>query len=242
MVQCPKCGKEVPFDEYEAHWDSCKGETRDIKLLDGTTRNVTLDELKVILRHDDPIMSVYVIEAIWNDAVDLPDILEQYETGKLYIPKDPKREEEEKILTGLLMDKILTPFQEMQEEQAKKLGYKSVKDYEIHKEIAFANDNTFEGVIIYPMDQVQIIGDFSWAVEFPEAKPPGMDDPIDFGLANYLPIIRKEGVFVGFGNLKPEYQQERFPSGIYANDYKAFKKLLTDNGWVYDGKNWSRAS
>uniref|UniRef100_A0A6M3M4Z8 Uncharacterized protein n=1 Tax=viral metagenome TaxID=1070528 RepID=A0A6M3M4Z8_9ZZZZ len=240
MVKCPKCGEEIPFEEYETHWDQCKGETRDIKLFDGTTRNVTLDELKVILRHDDPIISVDVIEAVWDNVPNLEEILKQYREGTLPKAENPEREAEERALTKVLVGKLLTPFQEMQEENAKKLGFESLKDYEIHKEVVFANENTFEGVIIYPLDQVQLIGDFSYAIEYPEAMPPGMSDPVDWGLSNYLPIISENGVFVGYADKKPEYRQDRFPSGVYTKDYAALKKLLTENGWVYAGNTWAR--
>jgi hypothetical protein len=128
----------------------------------------------------------------------------------------------------------------VRESLAKTLGYHNLKDYEIHKELGWAPDNIFNGVIIYPIDQIYLIQTVSDAVECPELLMKGMDYRVDYTLMGYLPMIRSRGLFVGYKNMRIELQQREFPCGIHDRDYEAVEELLLANGWEQGPDGWTK--
>jgi hypothetical protein len=125
-------------------------------------------------------------------------------------------------------------------ELVRALGYDDLEDYEIHKEVDWAHESVFNGVIIYPVDQIYLIQTAFDAEKSPELMMKGMDYPVDYALRRYLTMIRRKGVFVGYEDKRIELQQREFPCGMYDRDYEAVEELLRVNGWEHGVDGWSR--
>jgi hypothetical protein len=146
-----------------------------------------------------------------------------------------------------IRERLLQPFYEEEEERAKALGYASVKDYEEAKEAEFKEGSLFDGVVIFPLDQSQVLEEFEAAVEDPEIMPTGMTDPIDFALGNYMEMVRdneKGGGFVGYRSrvgkeLVRREAQPQFPTGNYEVNYAAVKALIQENNWRLSSRGWT---
>lgn len=164
-----------------------------------------------------------------------------------------KKEDEElerKVAISYLTDKMLQPLYEDKLRRARALGFSTVEEYEASKEHEFMQGNLFYGVVIYPLDQSQILEEFEAALEDPEIMPTGMSDPIDFSLGNYMEMV-KDRIPVseggkGFIGYRSQVSREMvyaegnpvFPTNNYEVNYGAVKALIIANGWTLSTRGW----
>jgi hypothetical protein len=85
---------------------------------------------------------------------------------------------------------------------------------------------TVAGVKISEDLQSDLFAEWEGAKKESDIMPKGMTDPIDWSLANYLPILWDNNQnFNGYIDKKPEAQTNEFPTGNYKRDYAVVKTL-----------------
>jgi hypothetical protein len=179
---------------------------------------------------------------ICGDEVPFEEFEEHYRQHK----EEEEKEEEPTVGVSVEAADMEAPIQEVLERTARDMGFESLEQYEKYKDDLFES-HKFELVTIYPLMQKLLINSFEYAIEVPEAMPKGMNDPLDFALSDFLPIMLENGTnnFIGFvsKNTKDEVMQRDkivFPTGNYDVDYQAVAQLIRENGWNKTGVGWVR--
>ena len=156
-------------------------------------------------------------------------------------------EYQKKKLSEIIQNRLNKPFEDMVEEKAHQMGFSSAAEYKEFLDKKYIEANTVRGVLVHAVTQADVLGSFEYVLKEPGAKPVGMDDPVDFVLADYMEFKRaydRNGVslpiFSGFVSVKNIVGGE-FPTPSYELNYGVVVDVLGKYGWKKGPAGWSKA-
>ena len=228
-ITCPRCGAKIFPEKWEEHEAQCKKiECPDCH---------KMVPIGTFSEHRTKCFQERMYEKYGRTSPDASrDFTEKLneETGEVEYtyhdeaePKPSTPEDEEKLKKAV----------------ANTITGKFDQFYKANLETPTEEPNKIRGVEVSPYDEDILEGEVQRAIDDPTIMLKGMDDPLDWALANYLPLQRSDqGEFIGYLSKKLGLESPTFPSGNYEIDYDIVKQVLTRRGWAFGSKGWNKTS